>query len=221
MKTIIKRTEILSNNSNYKCFLIIQKHLQKIDKDLLWLANSLDQAQGNSIHRQLWHQYLYGKEPFSIQSIIIISKFLRISGCKIITPKQFIPDEYFSLSIRSYGLLNNIRYLMTITDTSLKEIAVETGIDKGNLSLLVRNKVGTSLKNINLIYRFFKLIKGLEIFTPLDILYFKEWGETEFSYLKSRTLYNRNFKVNKKTLALTEKRVFVFTDEITLSSKQG
>lgn len=183
------------SNPNYQIFKNLEYHLKRMNKDLLWLMEATD------LPISCYYTYLKGTEDFSINSINEICKTINQNGGKIISPKQLLPPDITEKDIRLTPPIihNNIRYLMTITNTKLREIELETGLEDSVLSRPIRNLGGTNFKTYRLIFRFFKVVKKVDLYSPLDLIFFPEWGEKDYSYLELRSLIKRNFRVSNNT----------------------
>lgn len=185
----IKQILLTPVNKNYIVFKNISFQLRSIKKDFSWLTDQV------KIYRTTYNGIVTGKDNISMELIYRMAYQFKSHGARIQSPKSLMNPR--NIALKYFDMVkNNIHYLKTRYCITTGELVEGTGIDRGNMSLLLRNiSVNPRHETLLSVFNFYRS-KGIYLETPLDLIYFPEWGETQSTYEKYHRKKSRyeNFK---------------------------
>jgi hypothetical protein len=167
-------TEIKLSNINYSQLCVIDDVLKKANKNWDWLQSNV------WITRTALEGYLTGKFHLSLRAVENISLLLVEY---VQSPKIFMDSN--APSLHGGKLLKlNIAAIIKRYNITRTELILGTNIDKGTISMVVQNKT-TRLRadRLKKLYDFFKE-RGIPLNSPLDLLYFPDWGERPLHFVE-------------------------------------
>lgn len=178
--------EILPNNKSYIVFKKIEKILKAENKQWNWLFKRLD------ISEATLKTYFSGRDNISLMSIEKIAEVLKPY---IHSPRDLMNDEMPILRLGKHFKLN-VKFIIQKYGITQGEIARFTDIEKSSVSLMARDRL-TQLgpDRLFILYQYLRT-RGVPLRSPLDLIYFPEWGEEPGHFIKSKVVRGTVFKFN-------------------------